>query len=60
MGAFGVIMLIGCFGTSTVYWLARGRYESFVLGRAKTTFAFFFWYLFIPYWAFSQWRAQNR
>ena len=43
-------MIIGMVGTSTAYWFARGRYESFVVGRFKTGLAFCFWYLFIPYW----------
>lgn len=56
-GALGWIMIIGAVGTSTVYWFARGRYESFIVGRFKTGFAFFFWYLFIVFWIIQRSRA---
>jgi hypothetical protein len=59
MGAFGWIMLFGSFGTATFYWLSRGRYESFVLGRFKTGMAFFFWYVFIIYLIAVRIRGAN-
>lgn len=60
MGAFGWIMLIGSFGTATFYWLSQGRYEQFVIGRLKTSVAFFFWYVMIVYLIVDRIRAANR
>jgi hypothetical protein len=53
-------MIIGALGTSTTYWLTRGRYENFWVGRLKTAFALFFWYAFIVYWiAQRSWSASK-
>jgi phosphotransferase system glucose/maltose/N-acetylglucosamine-specific IIC component len=50
MGAtLGFIMVGGAFGTSSYYWLTRGRNEQFLVGRIKTAFAFCFWYVMLVY-----------
>jgi len=49
VSAFGLIMIFGAIGTSTYYWLSRGRSEDFLVGRFKTTFVFFFWYVYLAY-----------
>jgi hypothetical protein len=51
---------IGAIGTSTYYWFARGRTEEFVVGRAKTFFAFFFWYLYLAFRGVSYYRTASR
>ena len=46
--AFIVFMWVGAIGTSTVYWLnCSGTDQMFVWRRVKTTFVFFFWYIFL-------------
>lgn len=61
MGAvFGIIMVGGAIGTSTYYWLTRGRNEQFLVGRIKTSFAFFFWYAFLVYLYVDRQRAATR
>lgn len=60
-GVFGVIMVVGAIGTSAYYWIVYGRYEDFLLGRVKTSFAFFVWYLFLIYlYADRERLAQRR
>lgn len=60
MDAFGLIMIFGAIGTSTYYWLSRGRTEDFLVGRFKTTFVFFFWYLYVAYLVVAQVRVAAR
>jgi phosphotransferase system glucose/maltose/N-acetylglucosamine-specific IIC component len=57
---FGFIMVGGAIGTSTYYWLTRGRNEQFLVGRIKTSFAFFFWYAFLIYLYVDRNRAATR
>jgi len=59
-GAFGFIMLFGAIGTSTFYWLSRGRNEEFLVGRFKTTFIFFFWYVYLIYLGVARYRSVTR
>jgi hypothetical protein len=54
VSAFGLIMILGAVGTSTYYWLSRGRNEDFLVGRFKTTFVFFFWYVYLAYLVISR------
>ena len=56
----GLIMIVGAIGTSTYYWLSRGRNEDFLVGRFKTTFVFFFWYLYLIYLVIDRIRAGTR
>lgn len=57
---FGFIMVGGAICTSTYYWLTRGRNEEFLVGRIKTSFAFFFWYAFLVYLYFEHNRSAAR
>ena len=57
---FGFIMVGGAVGTSSYYWLTRGRNEQFLVGRIKTSFAFFFWYVFLIYLVVDRNRAVAR
>jgi hypothetical protein len=58
--SFGLIWLFAAIGTSTYYWLSRGRNEEFLIGRFKTTFVFFFWPVYIAYLIVVRVRAESR
>ena len=59
-GVFGFIMVAGAIGTSSYYWITRGRNEDFLVGRIKTSFAFFFWYAFLVYLYLDRNRSAAR
>jgi phosphotransferase system glucose/maltose/N-acetylglucosamine-specific IIC component len=59
-GVFGFIMVAGAIGTSSYYWITRGRNEEFLVGRIKTSFAFFFWYAFLVYLYFDRNRSATK
>jgi hypothetical protein len=59
-GVLGFIMVVGAIGTSSYYWFTRGRNEEFLVGRVKTSFAFFFWYAFLVYLYFDHNRSVTQ
>jgi hypothetical protein len=59
-GVFGFVMVVGAIGTSGYYWVTYGRYEDFLIGRMKTAFAFFVWYLFLVYLYVDRERLARR
>ena len=60
MTVFVIIWWVGMIGTPTYYWFTQGRNEEFVVGRAKTVCAVFFWPGFLVYLYYDRQRAAAR
>lgn len=49
MAALGIIIFALAVGSSTYYWVTRGRNQDYLVGRVMTAFAFGFWPIFLAY-----------
>jgi hypothetical protein len=53
MLALDVALIAFAVGTSTYYWVTRGRDQQFLVGRYMTALALFLWPLFLVYFVLA-------